>query len=280
MSGIKKSQHYVWKHYLKPWMNNDQIYCLRDERIFKTSPDNIAQQNYFYKSNPITKEEIDVANYYIDLFDPTVKESLSSMLRIYHLTSNYNDYLKKCGIEDLHGLIERRFIPLLTKIYQLDSSFFYDNNEKGNFSFFIGCQYSRTNNMRSRFINSKIIIPQNVNKENIAKIVSLFIAVIISKWVFISSKLQFLNNKTNEPFLTCDQPVFNLKAPNSIEIVPTEFELFYPISPTQALILSEDNLQPRIEVEDVKRIQWFNNKIRENAKEQIYAKDEENLKSK
>ena len=47
---------------------------------------------------------------------------------------------------------------------------------------------------------------------------------------------------------------------------------------TQAIILGEDNLQPHIEVEDVKRIQWFNSKIRENANEQIYAKNEENLK--
>ena len=280
MSDIKKSQHYVWKHYLKPWMNNGQVYCLRDGKIFKTSPDNIAQQNYYYKSTPMTQEEIDVANYCIGLFDPTVKESLSSLLKIYHLTSNYNDYLMKCGIEDFHGLIERRFIPLLSKIYEVDLSFFDDSTEKGNFSFFIGCQYSRTNNMRSRFIDSKINVPQNVDKENIAKILSLFIAVIIAKWIFISSKLQFLDNKTSEPFLTCDQPVFNLKATGNIEIAPTEFELFYPISPTQAIILSENNLQPRIEVEDVERIQWFNNKIRENAKEQIYAKNEENLKSK
>jgi hypothetical protein len=184
----------------------------------------------------------------------------------------------KCGIEDFHGLIERGFIPLLSKLYDADLSFFDINKEKGNFSFFIGCQYSRTNNMRSRFINSKINFPQNVDKENIAKIMSLFIAVIISKWVFISSKLQLLKNNTSEPFLTCDQPVFNLKAPKSIEIVPTEFELFYPISPTQAIILGEDNLLPRIEIEEVDRIHWFNSKIRENAKEQIYAKNEENLK--
>lgn len=279
MRNVKKSQHYVWKHYLKPWMNNsDQIYCLREGKIFKTSPDNIAQQSYFYKSTPITQEEIDFANYFIDLVDPTVKEGLSSLLRIYHLTSNYDDYLMKCGIEDFHGLIERRFIPILSKIYEVDLSFFDKSTEKGNFSFFIGCQYARTNKMRSRFVDSKINVPQNVDKENIAKILSLFFAAIIAKWVFTSSKLQFLDNKTSEPFLTCDQPIFNLKATGNVEIVPTEFELFYPISSTQAIILSENDLQPYIEVEDVERIQWFNNKIRENAKEQIFAKNRESLK--
>ncbi|TSA37099.1 MAG: DUF4238 domain-containing protein [Porphyromonadaceae bacterium] len=280
MNNIKKSQHYVWKNYLKPWTANGQIYCLRDGKVFKTSPDNIAQQSYFYKSNPINIEEINLANYYIGIFDPAVKELLSSMLRIYHITANNDDYLMKCGIEDFHGIVETNFIPVLTKLYEVDLSFFGSSKEKSDFSFFIGCQYSRTNNMRSRFITSEITYPKNVDKENFAKIFSLFSAAIIGNWVYSKAKQQFLVNKTGEPFITGDQPVFNLKGTDSMEIAPSEFELFYPISPSQAIILSEKNTQPLMEIEDIEKVKWFNRKIWKNANEQIYAKYEENLKVK
>ena len=277
MSNIKKSQHYVWKHYLKPWTTNGQVNCIRDGKSFKTSIDNVAQQNYFYKSNPINLQEIEFAKFFIGILNPTVQEALSNLLRLYHITANTDDYLMKCGIEDFHAIVETNFIPLLTRLYKVDLSFLESINEKNDFSFFIGCQYSRTYNMRSRMTNSKVIFPENVNRENIAKILSLFMAEIIGNWVYHKARLQFVNNMTSENFITSDQPVFNLEATGSTEIAPSEFELFYPLSPTQAIILSEKNIQPLIEIEDVKKVKWINLKIYQNAKEQIYAKNEEDL---
>jgi len=262
----------------KALATNGQIYCFRAGKIFKTSPDNIEQQNYFHKSNPINIDEINLANYYICIFDPEVKEPLSGLLKIYNITANTNDYLIKCGIEDFHGIVESNFIPVLAKLYEADLSFLGISKEKSDFSFFIGCQYSRTNNMRSRFITSKIAVPEKVDKENIAKIFSLSTSAIIANWIYSKAKLQFLNNKTSEPFITVDQPVFNLKGTESIEIALSEFELFYPISPLQAIIIAENNTQPLMVFEDVERVKWFNSKMWKNAKEKIYAKDEENLK--
>lgn len=28
-------QHYVWRYYLRQWANNDQIYCLRSNKVFR-----------------------------------------------------------------------------------------------------------------------------------------------------------------------------------------------------------------------------------------------------
>jgi hypothetical protein len=266
MSNIKKSQHYVWKHYLNPWTTNGKINCLRDGKLFQTSPDNIAQQTYFYKSNTLNIKDIEFAKMFIEMLHPTAKESLSNLLRLYNITTNADDYLMKCGIEDFHGVVEKSFIPVLEKLYKVDLSFLENIKEKSAFSFFIGCQYSRTNNMRNRFINSKMIVPENVSIENFGKVLSLFIA-----------NLQFLNNRTDEYFITGDQPIFNLKGTGSMEIAPTEFELFYPISPTQAIILSENNFQPLLEIEDVEKIKQFNLNICKNSKEQIYGKNEGDL---
>ena len=280
MSSIKKSQHYVWKHYLKPWTLNGKIYCSRNGEIFRTSPDNIAQQTYFYKSNPINAEEIKFSNIYINVLDPSVRNLLKYLLEFYHQTSDSDDYFMKCGIEDFHGIVEKKFIPLLSKLYLADLSFFKNKKEKDEFSFFIGCQYTRTNNMRSRLVNSELFVPENVNIENVAKIFSLFFAAIIGNWIFNKANIQFVINKTSELFITGDQPVFNLKADNSMEIDPTEFELFYPISPSQAIILSETKNKSSSEIRDIERIRWFNSKVRENANEQIYSKYENNLTNK
>jgi len=46
---IKKRQHYVARYYLKPWSDNEQIYCIRNQKVFKSNLMNIAQEKYFYE---------------------------------------------------------------------------------------------------------------------------------------------------------------------------------------------------------------------------------------
>jgi len=47
---LKKQHHYVWKEYLKPWTSENKIFCQRDNKLFSTSLNNIAQQRFFYKT--------------------------------------------------------------------------------------------------------------------------------------------------------------------------------------------------------------------------------------
>ena len=59
MSNIKKKQHYVWKNYLRPWTENNKIWCLRQGEKFCTSPDNIALQRFFYQAEPLNLNELE-----------------------------------------------------------------------------------------------------------------------------------------------------------------------------------------------------------------------------
>lgn len=59
MSTIKKSQHYVWRNYLRAWANNEQIWTFlrKQNKVISTNLQNVAQSNYYYKLNDISDFE-------------------------------------------------------------------------------------------------------------------------------------------------------------------------------------------------------------------------------
>lgn len=51
-------------------------------------------------------------------------------------------------------------------------------------------------------------------------------------------RIAILENPTDVPFITADQPIVNIAAkPYGIE-APGKFDLFYPLSPTKAMLLT------------------------------------------
>lgn len=277
MSSIKKNQHYVWKHFLKPWTSNNKICCLRNGKTFNTSLDNIANRRYFYESTPLNEDEFKIILSFIDHLHPTAKASILNLFKIYYISANSSDnYLNKCGIEDLHGIVESNFIPVLDKLHELDMSFLNNEEEKNTFSFFIGCQYSRTNRIRNNYMTSKMPIPDNVNRENLAKVLSLLFADIIGNWVYSNSKFCLIRNESKLNFITGDQPIINLKDTGNPDVAPTEFELFYPITPTIAILLKRENSE-QITIKDDTEIIKYNKLIRNNSIEQLFALKQEDF---
>jgi hypothetical protein len=86
-----------------------------------------------------------------------------------------------------------------------------------------------------------------------------------------------LNNRTDTPFITGDQPIINIHAtfePGA----PEKLEFFYPISPQTAMLLleaSSDHSQS-VTVENVLR---FNNLIARNSHEQVFSNSREYLEA-
>ena len=267
---IKKRHHYVWKHYLKPWTVNEQIGCLREGKRFLTSLENIAQKRYFYESPPLNELELKFVDSFFGKVHPTAKKSLNGLFEVYLKSAYTNDYNRKCGLEDFYSVVEGNFIPILDKIYNTDLSFLDDLKERNHFSFFIGIQYMRTLKMRDNFVNSQINVPHGINKDNIAKIISLFFADIIGNWVFQVGRLNLLHNKSDLDFITGDQPVFNKKGYKKVNGNVKEFDLYFPITPSLAIQISD-----YVEGEnflDKKSVIQYNKMIKLNSKEQIYSK--------
>lgn len=267
---FKKKHHYVWKHYLKPWTDNEQICCLRQGKRFPTSLENIAQKRYFYESEPLNENELQFLSSFLNQAHPTARKQLSELLDVYLKSAYTNDYTKKCGLEDFYSLVEENFIPILDKIYQNDFSFLDDLEERNSFSFFIGIQYMRTHKMRDNFINSLINVPDGLNKDNLGKIFSLFFADIIGNWVFQVGRLNLLQNKSDIDFITGDQPIFNKKEHIKINGNVKEFDLYFPITPKLAIQISD--YAEGVEFLDRDSVIHYNKMIKSNSKEQIFSK--------
>jgi len=191
--------------------------------------------------------------------------------------SNSSDYERKNAVEDWHAIHETIVLDIFEQLYRGDISFWDDDQGRAKFSAFIAFQYGRTPKMRissmyavKKIENLKNIdIVNNYNQKKIAKYFDVLLPELIGNYLYSRSKLILLVNNTGFDFITCDQPVYNIKANlESIEM-PKEFELYYPISPQRALIFTEnEDFDAKLTIEKVDNFNKFMCAVSE---EQIYS---------
>jgi len=80
MSDLKKRQHYVWRHYLRPWADGESIWTYFKEldKIVKPGLMGVAQEKYFYGLEDFTDEEIAFLKTFVDKTSPHVLKGLNS----------------------------------------------------------------------------------------------------------------------------------------------------------------------------------------------------------
>jgi hypothetical protein len=283
---MTKRQHYVWRNYLEAWANNGQICCLRDRtQLIKTNLMNIAQEKYFYEAIPLNREEFEFIAKFINSLDPTAHALMWSNFDNYNLCANSPEELfRKEGLEDYHSLIEKLGIPIIEKIYKHDLSFFYNEKEKNDFSAFIGFQYSRTKKMRENIRKSFTIqkftplFPPQMRPNILANAFNFLFSDIIGNWVSSNAKILLIINQSNSDFITGDQPVINLRATSLESGIPTtSTELYYPISPKLAILLSETFTETELIINNDDKIHYYNNFTYNNSVSQVYAANVDSL---
>ena len=270
MSDLKKRQHYVWKNYLKPWTTNHKICCLRNGKEIFTSLQNIAQIRYFYKAEKLSEKDLNFLNGFIEYANPQAKIGLSKILDLYIKFSEGNEYSVKCGIEDLHCIIETRGIKLLNKLYEEDLSFFATEKDRRTFSFYLSAQFTRTKKMRENISKISFETP-DLNNDKLARVFHLFFIEIKSFWIFHKTKLQLLINNSDVEFITGDQPIINVLGSVEYDKGQEDYDLYYPISPKYALYISEKFEGKKVILEN--EVKQFNRLIKEHSEEQIYSKE-------
>lgn len=273
-----KRQHYVWQHYLKAWTYKGKLWCKRNNEIFNTATINIAQERYFYEAIPLNKAELELILVLIGKMHPSAYKTLCTTLDVYIATSHGDEVLRKNGLEKYHSLVEDKAVSIINKIREGDIAILEEGNNRINFSYFIGCQYTRTKNMKLKdlILPSDMKIPKefiDCDFNKIANVLTFLLADTIGNWIYSEAEYSLIRNETQIEFITCDQPVFNLLAIPGI--IPSSFELYYPLSPSYALYIAK--AKNRNEIREDKEIIQYNEYIKSISYEYVFAKSREML---
>jgi hypothetical protein len=144
--------------------------------------------------------------------------------------------------EDDYSRMESRAVAHLEALQGGDVTFFADDEEAIKFSYFLAHQYFRTKAIRDRIRDT---FPSQSDKERFERtwpILRYIFATNIGCEIFRSRKsvkLQVVKAAPGMKFITSDQPAINTYGAFVPERTPIEkMELFYPVSPTRAVILS------------------------------------------
>lgn len=273
MNQVTKKQHYVWRYYLAPWTNDysvtGQIACLRNKKIFITSLTNIAHENYFYAAKRLSEAEKDLFTAIANRNASNIQKEINQKwLGLYcapfelanmvtpllpfadQQNKGQSDWaLKNMAIEHiekLHAIIEATGIDFLKQLRQGDTSFWRDKDSRDKFTFFLCNQYFRTKRMRNGIIGAFRQASEekgyfsDINPDNIWVPLSLTFATNVGVYIAQEFSLSLLH-ANGKCFIAGDQPVLNTYSTFDAS-VPANVELYYPITPELAVLLTRNPL--------------------------------------
>lgn len=305
MTQIKKKQHYVWKKYLMSWTKKKQIFASfkSSSKIIKTNIEGVAQERFFYALEEFTKEEEDILKELIKVWSNDIV--LPFIMQFYDMITSYSKInreiinkdlsyintaemdkdlasLKSNTLEDIHTSLEKLGEKLI-EIREVEDLAFLDNEQELlNTMIYVSFQYLRTKNMR------EVLKPIIINRPYLSDKYLNFFPFIYAPGIANSltygkkTKFIFLDNKTKIDFITTDQPIINAKK----HIIDdngnvSQLDFYYPITPKIAIIIHYQQQQEKrkyILIEE-DMVNYYNDLMIKNAKEFIFSKTEEQLKT-
>lgn len=288
MGEITKHPHYVYRKYLRAWANKEMIFCLREKKnIFKTNIMNVGQENYFYEFKLCTDKEIELAKYFAEKTCDSlmyVYEKMNNALKkTYNLSDSIRkneiiEFVKQCEEKHFNCVVEDRLKPMLNALYKEDFTFLENESDSMQFFHAISEQYCRTKKIKenTQKIYSNFGDP-DIRGENIWILIRHSIALKIGLSLFQEKYRVCLLKSENSNFITSDQPVINFHS--DFDGIPIEFELYYPISPSLAIMISKQEKYPDkkiITIDGEEVIKW-NDLIAKLSHSQIYSHKRELL---
>lgn len=293
----KKVQHYVFQAYLKPWANNGQICCLRNGKIFFSNLSGVACERFFYKLQDLTPEEV-------RLIDQTLIEGSAEPLRALQrrflywyslplemrkdaehqaeskLTSALDEIIVNAG-EDYHQQIENSLLVFLNSMLAGDTGFYSDDRQAVQFLYALSVQFTRTKQVREAALAQFGAIFNGCDVRRVFGVLSYLIAMSVGQGLFIDRKrfrLILIENSTDTPFITADQPIINLHGTPDGK-PPEKLEFFYPLSPTKAMLFVEASTKLSDAPISAIAVNNYNVLLVQNSHEQVFSNSEEYLNS-
>ncbi len=295
----KKLNHFVARFHLKAWATGNQIWCLQDGEIFQTNVRNVAAENHFYRLREISPADIEFIREAVIKDSPErLKPLHERLLRQFTTPHAAKAHFGISGTgtpqlldaierdiaeanENFHQSIEESFQPYLERLRAGDLTFLATNEDAVKFYRGLAVQYMRTNHRRK----TALMAPENLAiYERTANVMTHILAVNTGYSLFVDHprlKLLILDNPTDVPFITADQPVINMAAAVKELIPPTRFDGYYPVSPTKALLVLEPDsefLPDRLTVTPMEA-HFYNLRIASRAYQQVFASRREELEA-
>lgn len=314
MSKPTTGQHYVWRSYLAAWTktnsSNGQIVCLRDKKPFPVSLTKVAKENCFYGVKELSKQERDL------IYEMTVRNAKGvqrhineSWLNLYCAPFDFIDELTALGypvlghtdrieiekdqefqswnieyVEKIHGKIEETGLPYISLLRQDSLAFWKNEADRDKFSFFLCNQYFRTKKTRDGIIavfekgKQEHGYFADIRPENMWIPLSLIFASNVGTNI-AHNYAAVLLQADNAHFIVGDQPVINTHSTFDMMTAPTDVEIFYPVTPHSALLLTTDPkyTSGQTVIVSADEVNKYNVLEQRSAKEMVFAKESVHL---
>jgi hypothetical protein len=302
----KKLHHKVARFYLKAWdvegrdTEDAQVFCLQNDRIRRDNVRNVGAENHFYRLRELSESDVKLIREVAIADSPeTLKPYHETLVRYFSLPHKIRKKLEASGNatpeqlapvhgviaemnEDLHTSIEDSFKPFLASMLAGDLSFYMDPREATNFFRGIAAQYLRTDLVKKA---------QRMRKagefevfERVANVLVHIYAVNLGYSLYADReqyRIVLLENHTDVPFVTADQPAINVASNPTDTKPPEKFELYYPLSPTKAMLLvdpSSKHLPSDLSL-SVMSVHVYNSHMAAHSYQQIYGSTRQILES-
>jgi hypothetical protein len=291
----KRRHHHVWQHFLKSWTTNSAIWCLQNDRTFATGTPAVAVEKDFYKLQKLTPEDITFIKTLFDSGHPLSKRNhadlLNKLMLPFQIAEQVKDPLRRAKmdlylddyasnvLEDYHAGVEALFIPSLDSALNADLGFYTEDERCIPFLYYLCTQYMRTKGIKERAIEL-CNTDKSADLSRVWNVLIPMFASNIGASLFLERrqrKLILVNNRTDVPFITGDQPAINLKGTRPH--LPDKLSIYYPISPKLALLLADVDEEPPFPVEGLTATEasTLNGMVFEASYKQVFAQSEKSL---
>ena len=254
----KKLHHFVPRFYLDAWAMEGKVCCLQSGRVFQPNLRNVAAENHFYRLQELRPSDIafvreEVINDSPERLKPTHERLLQQFVTPHAARAHYqrqssvpagllaaiNKDIAEAN-ENLHAKIEQSFQPYLERLRSGDLSFLSGDTDGVLFYHGFAVQYTRTNHRRR--VERMMPAAKRAQYDRTANIITHMLALNLGYSLFNAHPrltIMLMENDTEVPFITADQPVINIAAKFNDLAAPATFEGYYPISPRKALLILE-----------------------------------------
>jgi Protein of unknown function (DUF4238) len=309
--------HHTPRQYLLAWADADErIAWLGYGKVSRSGLTVVGGENDFYRLKELTVPDVDCLKLFIDGLREHGRDGHKHFLQMYLLPTRLKALLEQRIAEqqqrvaergaseddigdaamaqarhllavaianfneDYHASIERRFWPFLELIKQRDFSFYEDSKRAIDFIHGLFVQYFRTKAVKERTLQKENVLFDDM--ERVWDVLSHIMAIEAGGSFFVDRRnfqIVVLDNDTEVPFITSDQPIINMQTDGKNFDVPEKMELYYPLSPTQAMLYLEKStptgkFNNQVSIDDAHR---YNQMMLDHSSLRVFSNSEEYL---